>query len=149
MWSKLKASLSWSKNISMVSPNSLCCVSAFNCCSAPVLFHSTTCNFDCSSGKLKKSCATSNALPTNLSSISSPLRLAFAANLLKAFFTKSICANGDGMAVRGTADSPPLGSLIMFISSAQYWFVKGIHPSPVVLLLYDNILDIMLLIFHV
>ena len=135
MRSKLKASLSCCRNISKVSPSNLCCTSEPNCCNAASLLHSTTRNFVRSSGRLKKSCATSSALPTRRSSITSPLRRGFMESRRKAFFTRSICANGDGIAVRGTAESPPLGSLIMLISSALYWLDKGIHPSPVVLLL--------------
>ena len=62
----------------------------------------------------------SNALETNFSSIASPCRRAFMDSRLKAFFTKSICANGEGMAVRGCCDNPALGSAIISISSALY-----------------------------
>ena len=40
---------------------------------------------------------------------------------LKAFFNKSNCANGDGIAVRGFSANPPLGSSIISISSVAYW----------------------------
>ena len=140
MRSKLNASLSCSKNMAMVSPSSWCRGSLANIWRAATLLHSTTCNVVDNSGRLKKSCATSSALPTNFSSISSPLRLASIANLRNAFFTRSIWAKGDGMAVRGCTESPPLGSSIMLISSALYWLVRAIHPSPDVFLLYESIL---------
>ena len=133
--SKLNASLSCSRNISMVSPRRRCCGFSFSRAVSAVLFHFMMCSFVPNSSKLKNSCAMSNAPATSFSSISSPCRLLCMASRWNAFFTRSICANGLGMAVRGFCDSPPFGSAIISISSAEYWLLSSIHPSPVVLLL--------------
>ena len=139
---KLYAVASCSMNICSVSPSSLWAGSLSSICRC-CMFHSTSCKpyMDFISSKLWNICAMSKACETSLMSMRVPNSRGSFAMCSKAFFTRSSCANGLGIAVLGFSACPPFGSFIALMSSSLYCPVSGNQSSPLLFLLYDSTLS--------